>query len=526
MTQTREEAYTLAGWLIIFGCALFRFLYAGPVPLVPDEAYYWQWSRHIALGYHDHPPMIAWSIYAATKLLGHTEIAVRLPAVLSLTIVSIYLFLIAKRWMNFKAAFYTVILTQSILGFNVAGIIATPDSPLLAGWAGAAYHVARAYEKGDWLQWVIGGAWFGFGMLSKYTMILFPLLVFLFGLAYPKPRKRLASVWPYAGVLLGILMFLPVILWNVDNDWNTFRHVAHKGGVDRTAGLHLNYVSDFILSQAGILSPIVFVLLLMVWFFSFRMTKTGDAWILKYLVFTSFPVPALFTLLSFHTHVEGNWAAPGYLTSAVLISGCIAKIKASETDRKLKTAILRTWPWAVGSSCLVTGLIFLHILWPIFPIPVKLDRFAKETSGWHELGRQLHTMQQSMPNPEKTFIFGLKYQTASEIAFYAPGNPQTVSINKWRRPNAYEYWRNDADLMGWDAVGVGGSSIKSMARLQQIFNYVSPPQKLEIFRKGSPFLTGPEAPPVSTFYLYRAKGFKGGLKWVPDDISDVRAEKS
>jgi undecaprenyl-diphosphatase len=134
-------------------------------------------------------------------------------------------------------------------------------------------------------------------------------------------------------------------------------------------------------------------------------------------------------------------------------------------------------------------------------------------------------MQQSMPNPEKTFIFGLKYQTASEIAFYAPGNPQTVSINRWRRPNAYEYWRSDEDLMGWDAVGVGGSSIKSMARLQQIFDDVSLPERMEIYRKRPPFMSKSGDPPVSTFYLYRAHGFKGGLKWIPGDISDVRAEK-
>ena len=525
MAQSREELYIITGWLIISGCTLLRLLYAGAVPLVPDEAYYWQWSRHLATGYHDHPPMIAWSIYAATYLLGHTETAVRLPAVLSLAIVSVYLYFTAKRWINFKAALYTVILTQSILGFNVAGIISTPDSLLLAGWAGAAYHIARAYDDGDRRHWLIGGAWFGFGMLSKYTMILFPPLVFIFGLAYAKPRKQLTRVWPYAGVLLGILMFLPVILWNIDNGWNTFRHVAHKGGVDRATGLHLDYMIDFILSQMGLLSPIIFLLLLMVWFSPFKLSRVTNAWIFKYLFFTSFPVPALFTLLSLHTHVEGNWAAPGYLASAVLISGYIDNRESPGTGRKRQTVTQRIWPWAVGSSYLLTGLIFLHTLWPILPIPIKLDRIAKETSGWNELGQQMHNMQQSMPDPEKTFFFGLKYQTASEVAFYAPGKPQTVSINKWRRPNAYEYWWNDADLMGWDAVGVGGTSLKSIERLQQLFNYVSPPQRLDIYRANSPFVTRTGDPPVSSFYLYRAYGFKGGLKWIPADISDVRADK-
>ena len=58
-----------------------------------------------------------------------------------------------------------------------------------------------------------------------------------------------------------------------------------------------------------------------------------------------------------------------------------------------------------------------------------------------------------MPAPERTFIFGLRYQTASEMAFYTPGKPHTVSINRWKRPNVYDYWWTDADLLGWDAVG-------------------------------------------------------------------------
>jgi undecaprenyl-diphosphatase len=193
-------------------------------------------------------------------------------------------------------------------------------------------------------------------------------------------------------------------------------------------------------------------------------------------------------------------------------------------DRRIKAAAQRIWPWAVGSSYLITGVIFVHTLWPMIPVPIKFDRIAGEISGWDELGRQAHQIQQSMPNPKKTFIFGLKYQTASEIAFYAPGNPQTVSINKWRRPNAYEYWRSDDDLMGWDAVGVSGSSAKIMGRLQQIFDEVSPPQRLDVYRRGSILIDRSGDPPVSSFYLYRAYGFKGGLKWIPEDMSDVRAD--
>ena len=520
-----NPSYTKYSWLIIFAFALLKLLYSGTFPLVADEAYYWQWSRHLAAGYHDHPPLLAWMIYLATCLMGHTETAVRLPAVFSHTIAIVYLFLMAERWLNPRIAFFTVLLAQSILGFNAAGILATPDSPLLACWAGAVYHIARAYDDGERKQWLLGGVWFGFGMLSKYTMAIFPLLIFVPGLLYPKPRKQLARLWPYAGLALGILMFVPVVLWNIDHHWSTFRHAAHKGGVDQGWTLHLNYLADFLVSQAGLLSPVVFLLLLGIWFYPFSKTNRNGTWILKYLFFTSFPLVAIFTLLSLHTRVEGNWAAPGYLSAAILMAARITALKQAGSGPKRPSVTLRLWPWAVISSYIISALIFIHVLLPILPVPVKLDRIAMETSGWKQLGQRVHVMQQSMPYPEKTFVFGLKYQTASELAFYTPGNPDTVAINRWTRPNAYEYWWNDADLLGWDAVGIASASSKNTERLKQIFEHISTPEKLNIYRK-KPLMPGRgEDIPVSAYYLYRAYGFKGGINWMPTDLTDIRVEQ-
>ena len=47
--------------LALLGILLvLRAVMAGLLPLTADEAYYWLWSQHLAWGYFDHPPMIAW----------------------------------------------------------------------------------------------------------------------------------------------------------------------------------------------------------------------------------------------------------------------------------------------------------------------------------------------------------------------------------------------------------------------------------------------------------------------------------
>src|SRR5579883_2961745 len=69
-------------WPILGGILLLRIGLAVCFNLVPDEAFYWLWTRHVAGGYLDHPPMIAWILWLSTRLLGDTQLGVRLPSLL------------------------------------------------------------------------------------------------------------------------------------------------------------------------------------------------------------------------------------------------------------------------------------------------------------------------------------------------------------------------------------------------------------------------------------------------------------
>jgi undecaprenyl-diphosphatase len=518
-----DKYYIKAAWIWILFFTLFRLIYSSTFQLAPDETNYWQWSRHLAWGYYDQAPMIAWAIKLATLVFGHTEVAVRFSSVLAMAIASAYLVMIAKRWIGVSAAFNTAVLTQGIFEFNVGGLLATPDGLQAAAWAAASYHVARGYGDNRWFQWIAGGLWFGFGMLSKYTMVIFLPGAFLYGLISRTHRQRLANIRPYVGVMLGILMFMPVILWNIDSGWSSFRHVAYIGGANTTFSLHIKYLADYFASQAGLLSPLAFILVLLSWYRSLRKKYWAEEWIYPYLFFTSFPMVAGFALLSLHTRVYGNWPGSGYLTVSILAAAFFGS-KSEYYFRGTNIDIGRKiWLWAIGTSYLLTAIVLLQVVCPVLPIPIKWDRISTEIYGWNTLGRKAGELRKTMPNPEKTFLFGLRYQVASELAFYTPGQPQTVSINKWGRPNVYDYWWKDEDLIGWDAVGVTYDPESHTKRLNQTFDHVDPPIKLKIYRDPVFTKTGSIRKPVTIFYLYRAYGFKGGLRWVPPVTSDIRA---
>src|SRR5689334_7479154 len=81
----------LAGFLI-FGSAAIRIAYLGSpvaIDLSPDEAHYWDWSRHLDWSYYSEGPLVACLIRASCLLTGslsqewtgHMMLSVRLPAV-------------------------------------------------------------------------------------------------------------------------------------------------------------------------------------------------------------------------------------------------------------------------------------------------------------------------------------------------------------------------------------------------------------------------------------------------------------
>ncbi len=510
MTTTKTDHLNTA-WLALGLALVARMLLSNGFLLVPDEANYWQWSRHLALGYHDHPPMIAWTIWLSTHIFGQNEFAVRLPTILGITLCSLSMCLLARRIFSDRAALQTALLSQLVLLFNGAALIATPDGLLLPCWATACYHGHRALEEDTTGQWLLTGLWFGLGLLSKYTMLLFLPSLFFCMVFNRTWRGRLASPRPWLGLALGLALFTPVIAWNVRHQWATFRHVLYQGGIDKTSLYSFRFIGDFLATQAALLSPLAFLLLVAAWLRPTRDGRTvrsGTAY-LNWMSLTTFGV---FLLLSLHVRIYGNWAATAYTAGLILVAGRFGpRANAPAGWRRL-------WAATLLLACTMTLPVLVQAVYPVLPLPMSLDRVARETVGWDELGRRVFAARNTMPRPEQTFIFGLRYQYASELAFYVPGQPRTVSINRWTRPNVYDFWINDKMLRGMDAVGV--YEYKGMdKRLASLFERIDPAETIRILRH-SPWF-GRQL--VRTLYLVRCYGFKGGQRWHPRNEHDIRA---
>ena len=176
-----------------------RLIFAASVELVPDEAIYWSWSRHLALGYFDHPPMVAYLMRLGTLVVGSNELGVRLAAAVMATgVVTMMIFiartLFTSQWLIGLIAF--IWLTSPLLA-GIRRLIFTPDTPALFFSAAALLIAVRIAVMSDKDAAQAGSAraarlWIGFGvfaglaMMSKYTAVLLPTSVALAMLLSPR----------------------------------------------------------------------------------------------------------------------------------------------------------------------------------------------------------------------------------------------------------------------------------------------------------------------------------------------------
>lgn len=289
-------------WLLNIAFLLFRLMLSGLLPLSPDEAYYWVWSEHLDIGYFDHPPMVAWWMAVTGGLFGGSEWAIRLGAPFSFFLINWLAFRLARSISDGPSSFRLVLALQLIPLFNLGAIILTPDTPLLLFWSLALAIFYRACRRNAPKDWVLLGLAIGFGLLSKYSMALFPVAATLALLSHPLRRNLLGALIAFC---VGGLIFSPVIIWNAQHEWVSF--LFQFDHATAGTGRWWENIGGFTLSQVALFSPAF------AWIFLRRLLNpsapvTGLPSIAP---FALFPL-LFFLLLSFFTHTEAGWSALAY----------------------------------------------------------------------------------------------------------------------------------------------------------------------------------------------------------------------
>jgi len=471
-----ELSPALVAFLLFAFSTFLHVAYAGLIPLTPQEAYYWQYARHPALSYFDHPPAAAWTIRAFTLLLGNGERDVRLAAALWSSVFGLFFFLAGRRLFGARVALAATAMLLVTPFFSLGQTIITPDGPLVAGWLAALYFTVRALQDGRGAWLLAAGLAVGLACLGKYTGLLLAPQILLALLLDRRGRRLLRSPWPYLGVALAGVLFSPVLAWNAAHGWASFAFQFAKRGAD----MHLEPVltGRFLGLQALVVSPVLFLVLVA------AAARAGRQWrdpSMRLCALFSVPLLLLLLCVSPFHWVKMNWAVPAYPSALLAATAIYARNPAR-------------WRWLLLPTVAIAalGTVYLQLmpLVPAVPFPARDDT----TAGWRELAARVRAEQARAPGLP---VIGCFYRTASTLAYYLPGQPETFSSNAFGEPGlAYDYWGDPSVLSGRDVLVVVDDRDPGCRRREDLCRPLEPLDPLEV-RRGSARVT--------TFRLWRCR---------------------
>jgi hypothetical protein len=333
------------------------------------------------------------------------------------------------------------------------------------------------------------GIFLGAGFISKYTIVFAFLGALLFFVSSKERIKWFATIWPYVAMLSAIVVASPVLYWNCQNEWVSFLFQT-KRRAGEISGFRPDFFFGFIGTVIAVYSIVPLPLLFAGIRDSIRRTIRERASHHALLVLFSVPMLILLLFIAARSWVKMNWTAPAFI--GLFIAGVAYYFRFSE---------IRSWVRSWGRIAIIVLMATFIIVHAAILLPGFYFGKGDYFSGWDILASRVDEIRLEMPEP--CFICGYEYKTASMLAFYLRGRPETLSNNVIGKGGLqYDYWSDPDTLIDYNAVFIYDDRVeyKNPERLAEFFDYVSPEEILTI-KKGGKILTN--------FHIFKCYGYRG-----------------
>lgn len=381
-------------------------------------------AHHLAWGYVAWPPVTPFIARMALSLFGPSLIGLRFFAVLAEGLVMLLAGLMVRdlggsRWTQILGAVAVASSPNSI----VQGGLFQYETLDYLCWVLLAFMVIRLLKSENPRWWFGIGAAMGLGMMTKYT-IAFSIAGVIVGVLATRNRRYLTSPWLWGGTLLALVIWLPNLLWQVQNHWISLDFLASIHSRDVQAGL----ASSFLIDQIRFNLNPVMMLLVIAGLYYFFFSPAGQRYrTLGWM----YAVPFILLILA---QGKGYYLAPTYpmlaAGGAVWWEQCLAGLA---NQRRA-----RAWRWVTWSVLSVFAALLIAALLPVAPLGSawwdvisKNNAELKAEIGWPELAQSVAKVFNTLPDSEKahTAILAASAGEIGSIDLYGPayGLPSAIS---------------------------------------------------------------------------------------------------
>jgi 4-amino-4-deoxy-L-arabinose transferase-like glycosyltransferase len=184
-----------------------------------DVAEAFAWGQKFQLGYGKHPPLAGWIAGLWFKAFPVTDWAAYLLAMATVSCGLVITWLIALRVVNYRRAFFVVVMLAIYPIFNFKGFKYNPDLLQLVTLPLLVLAYLNAFEKRN----AASGFWLGLAaalaLMTKYWVLTMIGAVGLAALIHPKRMNFLRSPAPWVAIGVATLAMTPHLMWLKDVDF-------------------------------------------------------------------------------------------------------------------------------------------------------------------------------------------------------------------------------------------------------------------------------------------------------------------
>lgn len=465
-----------AATLVIAVTTALRFFYCTWLPILPDEAYYFQWSRHLDASYFSKGPAVAYTIAAGAGLWGGNNLGVRFFAVLLSAGTAWQMFLLARRWYDETTALIAVLITNVVPLYAVGAVVMTIDPLSAFFWVWAARLFSRGIQEERLLDWLLTGFAVGCGFLAKYLNALELAAFLAFLLLAPSRRRFLLQPCFWLMLAVAVLCTTPVLWWNWRHGWVSAAQLGNRGHLNGPFDLHVSTFRDFLGLQAVVMSPLLFLALLATaaavlikrpWK---KAAHANEGELLFLLLFLS--VFLLYAVLAWHLREEPNWPAVSYLTLIIIMASHWRKTLAAGTRGRpfIVTAFVFAWL----QTLVMHNTKFL-------PFPQKMDPMGR-VAGWSEIAARLNDLR---GEKRADVLIADAYKEASVFSFHLPDHAFIYTLRHSPPSNQFDFWPGYPKEAPHRALWITRES--STSALRHDFNTITFVERVVVSFRGKPF---------------------------------------
>ena len=428
-----NKNFKILFYAISIALIILRLLFIGNTLLIDDEAYYAMYARHLSWGYIDHGPVIGYLIYLFT-IFGENSFTVRLTALTLLIILTVVLYYFGKQHFNKDTG---IIMSLGISGnmlFHTNSVVVTPDVPLAFFTIMAILYYYKAYFiHGKYFY--IGGLFLGLAILSKVSALFPAIGIILFPFINSAKRHILFDLRFYGSLLIALILFMPFIIWNLQNDLAFVRyqgaHITEGGSWSDFTGV---WTGLFV--TAG---PILFYYSVVKPFLLIKNMKSIKIEIQYFVIVTIVPL-CYFLFHSFFSRMEVNWPAPIFSGGLFLFGICLGK------DWPL---FRKRFAFQIAFSLFLILLVTIQTFFPKLPVKGKTD-VTNRYHIYNIMNNQLEDYLNNNPELKNKRFLAENYQIPSMINFYLNPDLEATTLSINYHSTLYSFIYNDNNFIGKD----------------------------------------------------------------------------